>query len=265
MDDSRLPSVEEAIGYRFRDREILARALTHASVCDSRLESNERLEFLGDAILGMIVCRYLFETYPEFLEGDLTKIKSSVVSRRTCARIANQLGLTEHLVIGKGMKTQAKLPSSLSAAALESIIAAIYLDGGLDAAQQFIIHHIRDLIRKAAESGHQQNFKSVLQQYSQRRLEHTPQYLILDEKGPDHSKCFEVAVELGNQRFPSSWGNSKKQAEQQAALNALVALGVLERDEDGDLLLVRRPLEENGEDDHLLQAEAEAEGAADRL
>ncbi len=239
MSVARLAELEEALGYHFNDPSVLERALTHASVCDSRLQSNERLEFLGDAILGMVVCRHLFERYPEYLEGDLTKIKSSVVSRRTCARVANHLGLTEHLVIGKGMKTQAKLPSSLAAAALESIIAAIYMDGGMEEAEHFIIHHLNEMIEKAAESGHQQNFKSLLQQYSQRRLDHTPQYLILDEKGPDHSKCFEIAVELGNDRYPSSWGNSKKQAEQQAALNALMELGILERNEHGDLMLVR--------------------------
>lgn len=256
MEPARLAGVEEAIGYQFNDPSILERALMHASVCDSRLQSNERLEFLGDAVLSMVVCRYLYESYPDFLEGDLTKTKSAVVSRRTCARIANQLGLTEHLVIGKGMQTQAKLPSSLSAAALEATIAAIYLDGGLDEVERFIIRHMREVIGRAAASGHQQNFKSVLQQYSQRRLDHTPQYVILDEKGPDHSKCFEVAVELGNERFPSSWGNSKKQAEQQAALNALMALGVLERDEDGEVLLVRPPVE------HKLETDVQREGAA---
>jgi ribonuclease-3 len=242
MDDESLTRLEEILGHTFEDRTLLEVAMTHASIADSRLGSNERLEFLGDAILGMYVCNYLFAHYPHLLEGDLTKIKSSVVSRRTCARVANAMGLGECLLIGKGMQSQPKLPASLAAAALESVIAALYIDGGPDVAEQFIISNLENIIREAAESGHQQNFKSVLQQHAQRCLEHPPQYLILDEKGPDHCKCFEVCVEIGTHRYESSWGNSKKQAEQQAALNALVALGVAERHDDGEVSVNRRPL-----------------------
>ncbi|MCK4871510.1 MAG: ribonuclease III [Phycisphaerales bacterium] len=250
MDDATLATIEAAIGHTFRDRSLLAIAMTHASVSDSRLESNERLEFLGDAILGMVICRYLFDTFPDLLEGDLTKIKSSVVSRRTCSKAANRLGLQQHLRIGKGMMSQPRLPSSLSAAVLEAIIAAIHLDAGHEAAQAFILRTMSDFIEQAADSGHQQNFKSVLQQHAQRRMGDAPQYVILDEKGPDHSKCFEICVEIGTQRFASSWGNSKKQAEQQAALNALIALGVAEHRENGDVAVVKgRSLNSHDVDD----------------
>ena len=237
MESSRLEEIEQVIGYRFNNPELLETALTHASISETRLTSNERLEFLGDAILGMIVCNYLYHTFPHLLEGDLTKIKSLVVSRRTCARIAGRLGFVDYLSIGKGMQSQPKLPASLGAAAFESIIAAIYLDGGMQAAEQFIIPNIKDEIDDAARSGHQHNFKSVLQQYTQRNMEHGPQYLILDEKGPDHSKCFLICVEIGEKRFSPCWGNSKKQAEQQAALKALVELGVARRDDHGDVTI----------------------------
>ncbi len=233
IDSETLEQAQQIIGYRFRDQTHLVTALTHASSSDSRLRSNERLEFLGDAVLGMIVCEYLYLNYTDLLEGDLTKIKSAVVSRRTCSRIATEMRLDAILVLGKGMKTRQALPSSLSAAVLESVIGAIYLDAGIEAARGFLVPLIEPHVRSVARSGHQQNFKSVLQQYAQQQLESTPQYLLLDEKGPDHSKCFEVAVDIGGRRFESCWAQSKKQAEQQAALRALETLGLIELTDDG--------------------------------
>lgn len=219
---------EKILGYQFRNTDLLDEALTHASVADSRLASNERLEFLGDAVLGLVVCDALFESYPDLLEGDLTKIKSAVVSRRTCAEKAREIDLPSLLVIGKGMANREALPSSLAAAVFEAVIAAIYLDGGLKAAQTFILRTLADTIEEAAESGHQQNFKSILQQYAQREFGHSASYILLDENGPDHAKCFEVCVEIGERRFTPTWAPSKKEAEQAAALNALIELGVVE-------------------------------------
>jgi ribonuclease-3 len=219
---------EQIVGYHFNDHQHLRVALTHASVADDRLNSNERMEFLGDAVLGFVVCERLFEMFPEHREGDLTKIKSAVVSRRVCAEISDQIGLTDLLVIGKGMSSRSDLPSSISAAVYESIVAAIYLDGGIEAARRFILDHMTTQIIDAEESSHQHNFKSVLQQYAQRTESDLPSYLLLDEKGPDHSKCFEVCVQIGGRRFASAWGASKKQAEQQAARIALNELGLVE-------------------------------------
>lgn len=233
IDAEILTRAERILGYRFNDRAMLETALTHASIADSRLVSNERLEFLGDAVLGMLVCNHLYETFEDLLEGDLTKIKSAAVSRRMCARITDELGLDKLLVLGKGMKTKAALPSSLSAAVLESVIGAIYLDGGLEEVQAFLIPLLKHHIDEAAASGHQQNFKSVLQQYGQRELEETPVYLLLDEQGPDHAKCFLVGVEMGGRRYDACWAPSKKQAEQQAALRALETLGLIERNAEG--------------------------------
>jgi len=228
--ESNLTLCQEAIGYHFNNIDLLKQALIHASAADSRLQSNERLEFLGDAILGKIICHELFMRFPNYLEGELTKIKSMVVSRRTCARIARNMQLGRFLYVGKGMSIQPKLPLSCKAAALESIIGAIFLDGGADAARQFILSHMGFLLDQADASQHQENFKSMLQQHAQQLLEATPAYELLDEKGPDHSKCFEVGVVINQHRFASAWGPSKKEAEQLAAFHALQELDILPRD-----------------------------------
>ncbi|MEX0742208.1 MAG: ribonuclease III [Phycisphaeraceae bacterium] len=227
---------ERILEYRFRDPQVLVKALTHASVAEDRLHSNERMEFLGDALLGAIVCEYLFHHYPEFLEGELTKVKSAVVSRRVCADVATALGLPELLSLGKGMTSRGEqLPASLAAAVYESIVAAIYLDGGMEETRRFILKHLEPLIHEAAESTHQQNFKSLLQQYAQKKLEQVPTYRLLDERGPDHSKTFQVCAELNGRRFASAWGTNKKQAEQDAALLALQELGVARVEDDGSI------------------------------
>ncbi|MAA53047.1 MAG: ribonuclease III [Phycisphaerae bacterium] len=234
MDDQR---VSEVIGYRFRDQEVLAQALSHASGTEHRLHSNERLEFLGDAILGMVVCEYIYRQFPGILEGEMTKIKSMVVSRQVCAEVADELDLKSHLSLGKGMSSRTDVPSSVGAAAFEALIGAIYIDGGLDAASGFILAHLESRIHQAEVSGHHENFKSVLQQHVQRVFGATPVYSILDEQGPDHAKCFEVAVDIDGTRYESCWGSSKKRAEQEAALIALIALGCADRDEDGRVVV----------------------------
>ena len=227
MNPEVLDHCQTAIGYRFKDPAILASALTHASIAPTRLQSNERLEFLGDAILGMVVCRYLFDHYQEYLEGELTKIKSSVVSRKTCAEVSEKLGLPQFMFLGNGIAARNKLPLSLSAAVYESLIAAIALDGGLEPVTDFILKNMVAEIEASVASEHQYNYKSQLQQYAQRISGATPSYELLDEKGPDHSKCFEVAVNIAGRRYSSAWGPSKKDAEQRAAFNALVDLKLL--------------------------------------
>lgn len=225
--DDRIEQAQIRIGRRFNDPELVRRALTHASIADTRRDSNERLEFLGDSVLGLVCCERIYSLYPDLLEGEMTKIKSTVVSRQTCAALAKQLSLEDLLILGKGMAVHKVLPSSLGAALIESLVGAMYLDGGLDAARSFLIPLLDPLIQKAFASGHQENFKSVLQQVAQLRFGESPQYVVLDEKGPDHAKCFELCVELDGRRFESCWGASKKAAEQQAALLALRQLGVI--------------------------------------
>ena len=234
LQEDPVASVEQILGYTFNDPRIMHLALMHASVVDDRVESNERLEFLGDAVLGLITCQRIYELFPHLLEGEMTKIKSVTVSRKTCAKIARQLGLEDLIVLGKGIRGRGgALPHSLAAAALESTIAAVYLDGGLDAVCQWLIPLLDESISKAHSSGHQQNFKSVLQQYAQRQFQTTPEYRLLEQTGPDHAKTFRVAVCVGGETYDPGEGNSKKQAEQRAALLALRALNIVEQNERG--------------------------------
>lgn len=242
-----LEKAASVLGYQFRDPALLSEAMTHASSADHRLQSNERMEFLGDAILGYVVCEYLFRNYTDLLEGELTKIKSAVVSRKVCAAISQEIDLASMLTLGKGMSGRPNLPSSVMAAVLEAIIAAIYLDGGMEPARQFILKHMVPFIEEAAASAHQQNFKSVLQHHAQKHMPAHPSYVILDEKGPDHSKAFEVCVEIDGRRFSSAWANSKKEAEQKAALLALQELGLAKINDKGHVILCQ-PVEPA--DDH---------------
>jgi len=217
-------AAQRAIGYQFRDDGLLTTALTHSSVANTRLCSNERLEFLGDAILGTVVCDELFRRNTEWLEGELTKVKSVLVSRRVCAEISDELGLTELLILGNGVDNRGNLPTSLRAAVLESVVGAIYLDGGFEPARGFICRVIEPHLIRCSEQENHDNYKSALQQYVQRWRASTPKYEALDEQGPDHSKCFEVCVVIDGQRFPSAWGPNKKDAEQEAARRALEQL-----------------------------------------
>lgn len=219
--------IQEIIGYQFKDPSLLDLAMTHSSAVTDRRDSNERLEFLGDSVLGLITCERIFTHFPKMLEGDMTKIKSAAVSRRTCSKLTRSLKLHTFIELGKGMQGQARLPQSLAAAVLESIVGAIYLDGGYEAAQAFLLPLLDPIIKAAAQSGHQNNFKSVLQQYAQQRYEKPPTYRTLDEQGPDHAKRFQVRVEIDEQQFPAVWGRSKKQAEQDAAFAALETLGLI--------------------------------------
>ena len=222
---------EAVLGHTFKNPQLLKEALTHASIADNRLNSNERMEFLGDAVLDLVVCEALYHRFPDRLEGDLTKIKSAVVSRRTCAEISNETGLTELLIIGKGISSRDAIPNSLAAAVYESIVAAVYLDGGFEVVKQYILRTITPKIEQIAADSHHHNFKAVLQQHAQKVLGAAPIYELLDEKGPDHSKCFEVCVTVDGRRFTSAWGPNKKTAEQKAALLALEELGVFDAKE----------------------------------
>src|SRR5215470_14784838 len=202
-----LEECQETIGYKFQRQDLLRAALTHTSGADTRLASNERLEFLGDAVLGLVVCEQLYLRFPEYQEGDLTKVKSAVVSRRTCARVSKLLNLGDYLFLGKGMSLQAAMPANLLADVFESLVAAIYLDGGLDAVKPFILKYMGPEIEEVAEGAHAGNYKSHLQQVAQREYNETPQYVLLDEKGPDHSKCFKVAAFIEKHpTFPAAWG-----------------------------------------------------------
>lgn len=232
MDADIVQQVQTLLNYEFTNIVYLTEALTHSSLANDRLDSNERFEFLGDSVLSLVICKTLFERFPEYLEGDLTKIKSRLVSRKTCADIANEMGLPEYMRVGKGMSQTRAMSGSIAAASLEAVIAAIFLDGGMDAAERFILEKFNPLIDEADAEQHQENFKSLLQQYCQKEFNLTPIYQLLDEKGPDHNKCFEMAVVINHRRYPSAWGVTKKEAEQKAAYLVLIELGILSEESE---------------------------------
>ena len=219
-----LEHCQNVIGYRFQRVELLRAALTHTSGADTRADSNERMEFLGDSVLGLVCCEQLYRRFPDYQEGDLTKIKSAVVSRRTCARMSRVLNLGDYLFMGKGMRYDAAIPSNLLADVYESLVGAIFLDGGLEPAKEFILRYLNPEIEEVAEAAHAGNYKSLLQQVAQKEFNATPAYHLLDEKGPDHSKCFKLSAVIGRYHYPAAWGRTKKDAEQKAAMNALAMI-----------------------------------------
>jgi ribonuclease III len=227
MSDELIDKAEEVLGYRFQSHDLLTESLTHASIADNRLKSNERMEFLGDAVLDLIICEQLYKRFPQLLEGDLTKIKSAVVSRKICAEVALETGLADLLIIGKGISSRAAMPHSLAAAVYESIVAAIYLDGGFEIVKEYVLRTMSPKVEAVWSNLQSHNYKAVLQQHAQKQLGGTPIYELLDEKGPDHSKCFEVCVVVNGRRFNGAWGPNKKTAEQKAALLALEEMGVI--------------------------------------
>src|SRR5260370_24313813 len=171
-----LEECQKTIGYHFKQPDLLRAALTHTSGANTRLASNERLEFLGDAVLGMVTVEQLSLRFPDYQEGDLTKIKSVVVSRRTCARISRLLNLGDYLFLGKGMHLQAAVPPGMLADVYESLVGAMYLDGGLEPARNFILKYMGPEIEQVAECAHGGNYKSMRQQVAQREFNSTPQY-----------------------------------------------------------------------------------------
>lgn len=235
MEAENFQRIQQVLDYQFKNPQLIHEAFLHSSAASSRLHSNERMEFLGDSVLSLVICKTLFERFPHYLEGDLTKIKSCLVSRKTCSQIANQLELPRFMRVGKGMEYTRAMNGSVAAASLESVIAAIYLDGGMTAAEEFILRIFDPMISEADAEQHQENFKSLLQQHCQRQHSLTPFYELLDEKGPDHNKCFKVAVVIEHHRYPGAWGITKKAAEQRAAYEALVELGLIPKTQEVEM------------------------------
>jgi ribonuclease-3 len=232
MNPETVQQIQKILDYQFKNPQLLDEAFLHSSAAENRLSSNERMEFLGDSVLSLVICNTLFGRFPHYLEGDLTKIKSRLVSRKSCADIANQLQLPGFMRVGKGMESTRAMSGSVAAASLESVIAAIYLDGGMAEAERFIIRVFDSMISEADAKEHQENFKSLLQQHCQRQHSSTPYYELLDEKGPDHNKCFQVAAVIEHHRYPGAWGVTKKDAEQLAAQQALMEMGLIPQKEE---------------------------------
>jgi ribonuclease-3 len=222
--------LEQRIGYPFRDRGLLEHALTHksraAEDASGGVADNESLEFLGDAVLGLVVADLLFRQYPNYNEGQKSKIKASVVSTYSLARHAEQMGLGEHLLLGRGEeKTGGRFKQALLADAYEALIAAIYLDGGVDAAAAFLTRELQEAIETgASQTIVGQDYKSALQERLQALGRPLPEYRVAGETGPDHRKVFSVEVVVDGDVLGAANGKAKKEAEQEAARLALARL-----------------------------------------
>lgn len=219
-----LSNCQKELNYNFKDVKLLSKALTHTSRKSDFNFSNERLEFLGDAVLGVIISEYLFEIFPDYYEGELTKIKSVVVSQATLAKAGHSLNLESYLIVGKGLISRLAFPRSLLANAFEAVAGAIYLDDGLEAARKFVLNNLCKEIDIVCKNEHKKNYKSLLQQCCQKEFGFTPVYKVLQQHGPDHVKVFQIAVVINNTEYGVGWGKSKKEAAQIAAFHTLKAI-----------------------------------------
>jgi len=222
-----IKDLEAAIGYRFKNISLLQNALTHSSYANERwhnsLLSNERLEFLGDAILGMAVAKFLYQSFPDRPEGELTRMRADMVCEQTLAKIAAKIDLGRHLLLGNGEEQGGgRTRNSILADAVESVIAATYLDGGMDAAQQFIDRFV--LVEVPVKRLHNADYKTALQELVQQKKNQQLSYVLVGESGPDHDKRFDVEVKLNGTVVGNGSGSSKKRAEQDAARSALERL-----------------------------------------
>ena len=215
--ESVLARCQELLGYTFSDPDLLAQALTHPSSESAEVDHNERMEFLGDAVLGMVICEDLYRRLPGAREGELTRVKSVVVSRSTLARVARTKGLGRFVQVGRGLVADASLSMRVLGNLYEAVVAALYVDGGLKAARAFILETLEDEIERVVAGEYHHDFKSLLQQYAQRVLGTTPAYTLVSEEGPDHLKRFCVAAVIAGTRYACGEGQTKKQAEQVAA------------------------------------------------
>jgi len=222
--EQKLRQCEQAIGHRFRDRSLLELALTHSSLRDPWTESNERLEFLGDSVIGLSVSEHLFCAFPEHAEGELTRIKSIVVSRPSLAKLGKQLDLKQFLRVGKGIRKRRTIPPSLIANTVEALVGAVYLDAGYESARSLILGLLEDQLLRVTKRRDVRNYKATLQQSVQKRFGVTPRYRVLEAVGPDHKKEFVVEALIDGTAYAPARGSTKKQAEQRAAREALRAL-----------------------------------------
>ena len=222
-----IKNLETAIGYRFHNISLLQNALTHSSYANERwhnsLLSNERLEFLGDSVLGMLVAEYLYRNFPDRPEGELTRMRADMVCEQTLAAAANKIGIGSHLLLGHGEEQGGgRSRNSILADAMESVIAACFLDGGIQAALKVVQQFI--LVEVPVTKLHNVDYKTQLQELVQQKKNQVLSYCLVGESGPDHDKRFEVEVSLNGTVVGSGSGSSKKRAEQSAAASAIETL-----------------------------------------
>lgn len=223
-----MQSLEARLNYKFNNIELLKNALIHSSYANEvrgNTHSNERLEFLGDSVLSIIVADHIYHKYPNMPEGELTRLRASLVCEKTLCALSRELCIGEYLKLGKGEdKNGGRERDSILADAFEAVLAAIYLDGGMSAAKKHIFNTVlRDLDHHSDDSF--KDYKTTLQEIIQRNPEESVSYILIDEKGPDHDKQFTVAVHLNSNVIGTGIGKSKKQAEQMAAKQALKLMG----------------------------------------
>jgi ribonuclease III len=230
LDDERkaqIAALEQALSYGFTRVELLNQALTHKSYVHERRQSmqhNERLEFLGDAVLGLVISDYCYATFAALAEGELSKLRASLVNEGNLARIARRLDLGAYLLVGRGEElTGGRAKASLLADTLEAVLAAIYLDSSLDRVYQVVLHCFREELATVLHEGHK-DFKSDLQEYTQEKFGCVPTYVVVREYGPDHEKVFEVELMIQGRLQGIGTGKSKKEAEQTAARKVLESL-----------------------------------------
>ena len=222
-----IKDLEIAIGYQFKNITLLQNALTHSSYANEHwhnsLKSNERLEFLGDSVLGMVVAQYLYRTFPNRLEGDLTRMRADMVCEGSLARIAQRIDLGKHLLLGNGEEQSGgRNRPSILADAVEAVLAACFLDGGMTAAEKFINTFV--LCDVPSEKPHNLDYKTAFQELVQQKKDQHISYQLVGERGPDHDKEFAVEVSLNGQVVGKGIGSSKKRAEQDAARAAMETL-----------------------------------------
>ncbi|MFC1888564.1 ribonuclease III [Thermodesulfobacteriota bacterium] len=229
MDDGRrdlLRELEEILGYVFRDCSILDRALTHSSYANetafAHMRDNERLEFLGDAVLGLSITDLIMEHFPDAPEGEMTRIRSALVNETQLAEVSQKMGFGKYLLLGRGEEmTGGRVKSSILADTYEAILGALYMDGGYAPSIDVVRAHFSEKLEEAHRGEIFRDYKTSLQEIVQARYGHTPVYVHVGESGPDHEKVYEVEIRIAEELFGNSQGRSKKEAEQKAAEAAL--------------------------------------------
>ncbi len=225
---SKVEEMEEKLGYVFANQDLLLNALIHRSYVNEHREcsmpANERLEFLGDSVLGLVVADYLYHRLPSYPEGQLSQLRSKLVEAATCAKYLQKLQMSDYILLGRGERmTEGRSKTSILADAFEAIVGAIFLDGGLPIAKSFLLCHFEEEANEAIGSP-PRNYKAELQDYTQKKFQCTPVYQVAEESGPDHAKQFHILVYIQEKESGFGIGKTKKEAEQRAAFDALSKL-----------------------------------------
>jgi len=224
---AKLRELEKRLGLTFENRDLLTQALTHSSAAqEKQQESNERLEFLGDAVLGTVVSEYLYQAFSNWTEGDLTRAKAALVNEHALAAAAKRLGLGDLLRLSKGEEQSGgKERPSILCGAFEALVAAIYLETGIEAARGFVLHWLAEPLEAIGQGDYSRDYKTLLQELLQESHRLLPTYRVVEESGPDHDKTFVVEALLGKEILGVGVGKSKKEAERAAAKQALEKRG----------------------------------------